>query len=172
MIHRRAVLGLGANLEAGAALPRALPRLATLPHSTLVATSPCYHSRPWGGASGGRYCNAAVLLRTALRPWQLLAATRRIETELGRRRGLHYGPRSLDIDLLALEGVRLNTPALVLPHPLLDQRRFALQPLVDLAPDLALDTGLRARQALRICPDPGPLWTAELEGWQQAVEAL
>jgi 2-amino-4-hydroxy-6-hydroxymethyldihydropteridine diphosphokinase len=81
--------------------------------------------------------NAALVLETDLRPKELLAELKAIERELGRDpNGVRYGPRLIDLDILAIEGVCLDEPDLVIPHPRLHERRFALEPLAELAPDL------------------------------------
>jgi len=73
-----------------------------------------------------------------LMPEELLAATRKIENALDRQRTEHWGPRTLDIDLLVFEGEARDTPALKLPHPYLTERRFVLAPLAEIAPDLVV----------------------------------
>ncbi|MFH1811983.1 MAG: 2-amino-4-hydroxy-6-hydroxymethyldihydropteridine diphosphokinase [Pseudomonadota bacterium] len=154
----RAAIGLGCNLDAGRALKPALRALARIPRTTLLASSSIYRSAPWGGARGGSFFNAAAIVDTVLSPWQLLRALRDVERALGRLRGPHYGPRRIDLDLLCMDGVRLATPRLSLPHPQLLARRFVLQPLCDIAPTLVVAPGLCVRAALQRCPDRGRLW--------------
>ena len=155
---RQAILGLGSNIDGPRQLAAAIERCRSLPASRVLRCSARYCSAPWGGAAGGRFHNAALLLETALAPWDLLAATRAIELALGRRRGARYAPRSIDIDLLWYEGARLTLPTLQVPHPRLLERRFALLPLCEIAPDVVLAPGLRAAQALRRCADRGAVW--------------
>ena len=155
---RRAVLGLGSNRGGMDAVRSAFDHCASMAATRLIARSAVYLSAPWGGATGGRFHNAAILIDTTLTPWGLLGELQRIERALGRRRGPRYGPRVIDIDLLWYQGARLQLPALDLPHPRLLQRRFALQPLAELAPDATVAPGLRARAALARCPDPAPIW--------------
>jgi 2-amino-4-hydroxy-6-hydroxymethyldihydropteridine diphosphokinase len=85
-----------------------------------------------------RYLNAVLLLETGLPPGPLLAALRRIEAAAFRRRGVRWGARTLDLDLLLHGGAGVATPSLVLPHPGLASRRFVLAPLSELAPDLVV----------------------------------
>ena len=157
----RAVFGLGANLDDGQALSAAIKRFQRHPDLQLICSSPRYHSTPWGGAAGGRYQNLALLVQTELKPWQLIGLALDIERQLGRLRGPRYAPRGIDIDLLWYQGAQLDTPGAKVPHPRLLQRRFALQPLVDVAPQATLATGLNARMALLRCPDSGPLWRSD-----------
>ncbi|MBN2358678.1 MAG: 2-amino-4-hydroxy-6-hydroxymethyldihydropteridine diphosphokinase [Deltaproteobacteria bacterium] len=155
---RHAILGLGSNVGGAAPLAEAVERCRALPGSELIRCSAVYLSAPWGGVAGGRFRNAALLLATALAPWDLLAATRRIELALGRRRGPRAAPRTIDIDLLWYQGARLELPALQVPHPRLLERRFALLPLCEIAPDAVLAPGLRAAAALARCADRGAVW--------------
>ncbi len=78
----------------------------------------------------------AVEAETGLPPVELLAYLKRLETELGRRPSIRYGPRLIDLDLLFYDDLVLDSPSLVLPHPRLHERAFVLVPLADLAPDL------------------------------------
>ena len=158
---RRAVLGLGSNVGGRAMLRAATDRCRHLPDTVLLRCSSIYCGAPWGGAAGGRFFNAALLVDTGLPPWELLAATRRVERALGRRRGPRFAPRSIDIDLLWFEGARLELPTLQLPHPRLCERRFALLPLVEVAPGAVLAPGVRATAALAACRDRGALWRCE-----------
>jgi len=154
----RAALGLGSNLDGAHAITRAVQGCRALPQTQLVRRSPLYLSGPWGGAMGGRFHNAALLIETDLAPWRLLAEVLALERRQGRRRGPRYAPRCIDIDLLWYQGARLSLPALELPHPRLLHRRFALTPLVDVAPDAVVAPGLSARAALQRCEDRSPLW--------------
>ena len=131
--RRRAFLGLGANLgDRGEALRRAV---AALPD--VVAVSPLYETEPVGGpADQPRYLNAVVQLATARSPRDLLELARRLEADAGRVRAEHQGPRTLDVDVLWIDGVAVDEPDLVVPHPRMFERRFVLAPLADLAPDL------------------------------------
>jgi 2-amino-4-hydroxy-6-hydroxymethyldihydropteridine diphosphokinase len=134
-----AYVGLGANLgDPPRQIEWALQRIALLPGTELVARSPLYRSAPLGPADQPHYCNAACLLRTALEPLALLQALQAIEAAAGRQRDRHWGPRTLDLDLLHIPGVAVDSPQLCLPHPQLHQRSFVLQPLRDIAPALEI----------------------------------
>ncbi len=84
------------------------------------------------------YLNTAALARTALPPDAVLAVAKALELAAGRTRGVRFGPRPLDIDLLLYGGVRLHDPELTLPHPRLRERRFVLAPLAEIAPGLVV----------------------------------
>ena len=132
-------LGLGTNLG-----NRRTQLLHTINHLTekagnITAFSDFYETTPCGYLSPYPYLNAAVCLETSLFPHELLAITQQIERELGRTaksKDRQYTDRTIDIDILMYDEQILQTPDLVLPHPLLHQRLFVLQPLTEIAPDL------------------------------------
>ena len=130
---RRVFLGLGSNVGDRWRLLR--EAVASLPD--VVAVSPVYETDPIGGPSGqGPYLNCVVQLATALAPRQLLGICHRLETAADRVRHERWGPRTLDIDILLVDGVTLSDPDLEIPHPRMRERRFVLEPLRDLAPEL------------------------------------
>lgn len=112
--------------------------LAALPASRLLQRSRLYRTPPWGVLEQPPFINAAVTLDTALSPHALLDALQAIEQRAGRVRGLRNGPRTLDLDLLYMEGVQLDDARLTLPHPRMAERVFVLLPLADIAPRLEL----------------------------------
>ncbi len=132
----RAFIGLGSNLgDRRAFLRDAVARLGEA--GDVVAVSPLYETEPVGGPEGqGPYLNLVVELRTADTPHRLLARCRAVEDAAGRVRTVRWGPRTLDADVLWVEGWVVDEADLVVPHPRLWERRFVLQPLADLAPDL------------------------------------
>ena len=149
-----AYIGLGSNLEQPAAqLARAVSELAGLPKSTLVAQSPFYASRPVGPQDQPDFVNGAVHLRTDLSAHELLDCLQAIEQAHGRERVRHWGPRTLDLDLLLFGQTTLNDARLTVPHAELANRDFVLQPLLDLAPELALPDGTSVAELRRHCPD-------------------
>jgi 2-amino-4-hydroxy-6-hydroxymethyldihydropteridine diphosphokinase len=134
-------IGLGGNLgQPRLQLMQALDALAQLPSSQLTARSSLYRSRPLGPLGQPAYINAVAALRTRLSPEALLDAMQAIETRFGRvRNGERWGPRTLDLDLLLYDEVRLATPRLQVPHPQMTKRAFVLCPLAEIAPaDLAI----------------------------------
>jgi 2-amino-4-hydroxy-6-hydroxymethyldihydropteridine diphosphokinase len=130
----RAFLGLGSNLGDREALLRtALDRLVAV---GLVQVSPFYETDPVGGPEQGAFLNCVAELDTDLSARQLLAVCARLETAAQRVRVERWGPRTLDVDVLWVDGESVESPDLVVPHPRMWERRFVLAPLRDLAPDL------------------------------------
>ncbi len=135
---RRVVIGLGSNLgDRAGNLALAVTRLGAEPGVTVLARSPIYVTPPAGGPPQGDYLNGAVLVSTALPGRELLGRTLAIEHGLGRVRPdpVRWGPRTIDLDILWIEGEVLDEPGLTVPHPRLGERAFALRPLLDVAPD-------------------------------------
>lgn len=133
----RAYIGLGSNLGDRAAMLRAaFARLAGL--GRIVAASSLYETEPWGLTEQPPFLNAAATLETEHAPEPLLRELLRIERDLGRERQAEpqWGPRSIDLDLLLYEDRVLRTPELVVPHPRLHERAFALVPLAEIAPEV------------------------------------
>jgi 2-amino-4-hydroxy-6-hydroxymethyldihydropteridine diphosphokinase len=110
--------------------------------SGVVAVSPVYETEPVGGPSQSPFLNIVVELETALTPRQLLGVAHRLESAAGRVRAEHWGPRTLDVDLLLVGDLVVDEPDLVVPHPRMWQRRFVLAPLAELAPELVPEHAL------------------------------
>ena len=129
----RAAVGLGSNLgDRLATLRTAAERVAQL--APLVGRSHVWESSPIGGPEQPDFLNAAILIESHEAPLSLLDALLGVEAELGRVRGVRNGPRTIDLDLLWIEGRTLDHPRLVVPHPRLHLRAFALAPLLELVP--------------------------------------
>jgi 2-amino-4-hydroxy-6-hydroxymethyldihydropteridine diphosphokinase len=139
----RAFIGLGSNLgDRRAFLRRAVDGLRAA--GDVVGVSPLYESDPVGGPEGqGPYLNLVVELRTSDTPRELLGRCRALEDAADRVRTVRWGPRTLDADVLWVEGWQVDDEDLTVPHPRLWERRFAVQPLADLAPDLVTSQQLR-----------------------------
>jgi 2-amino-4-hydroxy-6-hydroxymethyldihydropteridine diphosphokinase len=129
----RAFIGLGSNLgDRQAHLAGAVEALPDV-----VAVSQLYETEPVGGPPGqGPYLNLVVELDTELGPRALLEVARRLEAGAGRRRGVRFGPRTLDVDVLLVGDLVVDDEDLVVPHPRMWQRRFVVDPLAELAPEL------------------------------------
>ena len=141
--EHNAYIGLGSNLDdPKAQLGQALAHLAALPVSHRVAVSHFYVSKPVGPQDQPDFINACVHLRTALSPLALLDQLQGIEQRQRRVRLRHWGPRTLDLDLLLYDDLVIDHPRLHLPHRELHRRGFVLIPLLDIAPDL-LHSGTR-----------------------------
>ena len=143
---RRAFLGLGSNL--GDRVRYLRDAVETLRAVGLVGVSPVYETAPVGGPDQGPYLNLVVELRTDRTPRDLLGVCRRLEAAAERVRDERWGPRTLDVDVLWVDGVTVDDPDLVVPHPRMWDRRFVVAPLHDLAPDVADDAALAAAQGL------------------------
>lgn len=140
----RAFLGLGSNLgDRASLLAEAVDRLVAVGRR---AVSPTYETEPVGGPEQGRYLNLVVELDTDLSPRQLLAVCGRLEAAAERVREERWGPRTLDVDIVWIDGVEVDEPDLQVPHPRMWQRRFVLAPLRDLAPDLVTEAQVAAAE--------------------------
>ena len=134
-----AYLSLGSNLGDRLRLIQEAVAALTVEAGPVTALSSLYETEPWGVSSPHRFLNVALALETTLSPETLLAVTQRIERDLGRTHKSvdgRYADRTIDIDLLFVGDAVLDTPALTLPHPRLHLRRFVLEPLCEIAPDL------------------------------------
>lgn len=139
-MKRIAYIGLGANQgDVVDSLKAALDSLRSLEQSEILATSPFYTSAPID-APGPDFVNAVARLETTLEPYGLLLHLLDIELMLGRkRRGLKKNaPRNVDLDLLLVGDIIIQSTPLTLPHPRLHRRAFVLRPLLDLAPDIRI----------------------------------
>jgi 2-amino-4-hydroxy-6-hydroxymethyldihydropteridine diphosphokinase len=135
-----AYIGVGANLgDRRATIERAVELLRAVPGVEVLAVSSLRETDPVGFKEQPRFLNGAVELETTLEPRELLDVLLRVERDLGRtREGPRLGPRTIDLDLLVYGDRRLDQPGLTVPHPRLHERRFALEPLAELAPELEI----------------------------------
>ncbi len=148
---RRVVLALGANL--GDRRRTLRDAVDSLPGVTAV--SGLYETDPVGGPAGQPpYLNLVVAIESDATPRQLLGMCHRLESAAGRVRGERWGPRTLDIDILWIDGETVDEPDLEIPHPRMWERRFVLVPLADVAPDLL------------------PEGWEDVDGWVTPVEPL
>ena len=149
----RAFLSLGSNLgDARGWLRMAVDCLARPAEIRLLARSALYRSEPWGYTEQPWFYNAALAVETDLAPLELLDFCQKLELVAGRELSIHWGPRTLDIDIISIDGIVMDTQRLILPHPHYRERRFVLQPLSDLldgpAPPPLKDIGVLLAQ----CP--------------------
>ena len=130
-------LGLGSNLgDRTQHLARACAVLHRHPAIRIEAVSSLYHTAPVGFTAQDWFLNAVLVLRTELRPRELLDCVLGIEREMGRVRTIKDGPRLIDIDILLWGNDTIEEPGLSIPHPRLHERRFVLVPLAEIAPDI------------------------------------
>ena len=151
-----ALLGLGGNLgDVRTTLERAIVALCDGGEVTLVARSSDYRTLPWGVTEQPPFINLAIVVETALTPRALLDRALRVEAVFGRDRSKEprWGPRILDIDIIAFDALEIAEPGLTLPHPHLFERAFVLAPLAEIAPDRKIK-GITIAQALARL-DPG-----------------
>lgn len=133
-MHELVYLSLGSNIgDRAANLNAAIDRLRVL--GEVVAVSSFYETEPVEFIAQAWFLNCAVALDTEKTPQQLLAGIVDIEQQLGRRRGRKKGPRIIDLDILLFGNSIVDDPGLTIPHPAMHERRFALEPLAEIAPD-------------------------------------
>jgi 2-amino-4-hydroxy-6-hydroxymethyldihydropteridine diphosphokinase len=153
--ERTGYLGLGSNVGDSEGHLRAALHLLPTEGVTILAVSSTYVTEPVGEIlDQPDFLNAAVRVRTALDPHDLLDACKAVEAERGRQFDLpRHSPRPLDVDLLLLDEIELETDRLTLPHPQVRNRRFVLAPLLELDPGLTLPDGTVLADALAALPD-------------------
>ncbi len=146
----RAYIGLGSNLgDRRVYLERAVEVLEADDRISVVAVSSFRETDPVGLLEQPRFLNGAVAVETELSPRELLDRLLAVERELGRERtGPRFGPRTIDLDLLLYGDETVDEPGLTIPHPRLAERPFALEPLLELDPSLALPDGRRVGDLL------------------------
>lgn len=133
---QEAYVGLGANLgDREGSLRDALDRLAAEPGISLTGVSPTYETAPVGYTDQPSFLNRVARVEAEGSPLDLLRRLLAIEREMGRVRDIRWGPRNIDLDLLAFGDERMDTPELTLPHPRMGERAFVLVPLRDVWPE-------------------------------------
>ncbi len=175
-------LGLGSNLgDRRSFLAAALREIGSLPRTVVTGLSSVYLTAPVGKVEQPPFLNQVVEVTTVLAPRALLEATQEIERRLGRERSERWGPRNIDIDLLWYDGPAIREAGLEVPHPRLEERRFVLEPLAELAPHLRLPSGLtvadalawvRGQQVRRLEAGVDMAHGSEVEELQQELRAL
>lgn len=132
-----ALIALGGNIgDVRDTFRRAIADVCARANARLLARSSDYRTPPWGDTQQPDFINACIRIETALAPLALLGVLQSVETAFGRDRaaGRRFGPRTLDLDLLAYDDLRMRSEALELPHPRLFERAFVLVPLAEIAP--------------------------------------
>ncbi len=149
-----AFLLLGSNL--GDRRTNLKQAIGLLKHAgEVIGSSGVYETAPWGHGDQPAFLNQAVSLRTLLEPEALLHILKSMETEIGRKATYTWGPREIDVDILAIDQLVHQSDKLTVPHPRLAERRFALVPLMEIAPDLPVPgTGTDVKGLLLQCADP------------------
>jgi len=155
----RVGFGFGSNLgDKPANIRRAVALVGQRGIARLDAVSRIYRTPPWGDLDQGDFANACALGWTTLSPYELLAAVKTIEADMGRTPTRRWGPRLIDVDILFLGDHTLDDPELTLPHKELFSRAFVLKPLAEIAGDLTLDGASVARAAEEVALDGIGIW--------------
>jgi len=161
-------IGLGSNLEQPEQqLKQAVAELKSLPDSLYVRDSGLYLSKPLVAEGVPEdqpdYYNAVVLLETGLAPVELLDQLQAIENRQHRVREQHWGPRTIDLDILLYGQQQINNERLQIPHPGLCEREFVLYPLQRLSPEIAIPGHGKLKQIIKACPENGMRYVGEIE---------
>lgn len=144
-----AYLGLGSNQgDSRALLVEAVRGLSAVPGVSVTRSSHYYRTAAIGLEDQPDFLNLVVEIVTGLTPLELLEVVQALERDAGRVRTVRWGPRTLDVDILWYDGIFMDHDRLQLPHPRMEERRFVLEPLAELAPDLVLGSGRTVRAAL------------------------
>ncbi len=152
-------LGLGSNIGEGPAnIVKALRLLEESGTVEFAVVSSIYKTAPWGYLAQPPFANACALARTRLDPAALLAAVKRVEADMGRKKTIRWGPRLIDIDILFYGDAPFSTPDLVLPHKELFNRAFVVVPLAEIAPRLELGGRSVAQAAARLAGEGIEKW--------------
>ena len=133
-----ALIALGGNVgDVRATFGKAIANICGMAQAALVARSSDYLTPPWGEEQQARFVNACIEIETGLDPHALLFVLHKVERKFGRERDKEqrWGPRTLDLDLIAYDDVKIDKPELTLPHPRLFERAFVLVPLAEIVPE-------------------------------------
>jgi 2-amino-4-hydroxy-6-hydroxymethyldihydropteridine diphosphokinase len=144
------LIALGGNVgDVRATFRKAIANICGMTQAALLARSSDYITPPWGEEEQPPFINACIEIETSLDPHALLFSLHKVEKKFGRDREneTRWGPRTLDLDLIAYDDVRLDKPELTLPHPRLFERAFVLVPLAEIAPERVI-AGRRVADAL------------------------
>jgi 2-amino-4-hydroxy-6-hydroxymethyldihydropteridine diphosphokinase len=153
---KQAVLLLGSNIDNRLELLATASSLIIEQIGHIVVASSIYESDPWGYDSNNSFLNQALLIKTNISPEKVLGKCLSIEAQLGRTRNENgtYADRNIDIDILLYEELIISNENLEIPHPRMHQRRFCMEPLVEIAPSWFVPTFQKTtRQVLAICSD-------------------
>jgi hypothetical protein len=143
----KAVIALGSNLgDRELNIDSAVAEIAKIIEVTHLSTN--HETDPVGGPDQPKYLNAVLIAESLLTPEELLKALLAIESRLGRVREIHWGPRTIDLDLIIVDNEKIHSPDLVLPHPRAHERRFVLEPWAEIDPEAVLPGHGRVEEIL------------------------
>lgn len=149
-----AYIGLGSNLgNPRQQVLSAIEEISQLANVALLQASSLYQTAPIGPPGQQDYINAVISVQCQLSAEQLLAKLQQIESQHKRQRDVHWGPRTLDLDILLFGNLQIAGASLTIPHPHMQQRRFVLDPLCELAPQLQIPGLGSAKMYLDACLD-------------------
>jgi 2-amino-4-hydroxy-6-hydroxymethyldihydropteridine diphosphokinase len=160
-----AIIALGGNVgDVRATFKKAVSNICGMAQAALLSRSSDYATPPWGNENQPRFINACIEIETSLDPHALLFTLHKVEQKFGRDRAneRRWGPRSLDLALIAYDDVTLKRPELTLPHPRLFERAFVLVPLAEIAPERVI-AGRRIKEALAALSTDGIERLADLD---------
>lgn len=146
-------IALGSNLgRREKYLTDAAEHISRMTDTAIMRISDIYETEPVGNTEQGRFLNMAVSIDTAFEPLELLEELQKIETSLGRVRTVHWGPRTIDLDILLFNSLNIQLPRLVIPHPRMFERAFVLVPLKDILPHSRI-MGMDIDELIEKCGD-------------------
>ncbi|NSW89724.1 MAG: 2-amino-4-hydroxy-6-hydroxymethyldihydropteridine diphosphokinase [Firmicutes bacterium] len=149
----KAYIGLGSNMgNRYENLMKAVKAVSALNNTRLIKSSGIYETEPVGYLLQEKFLNMVILIETGLSPLELLKKLQEIEGMLKRKRIIHWGPRTIDLDILLYDKITLNLPELKIPHPELLKRAFVLIPLKDIEPDMEI-YGINIDRYIDACND-------------------
>jgi len=132
-----AYIALGSNIGNRLGyIQKAIKAICKLENTCVVKVSEIYETNPVGYVEQDKFLNMVIMIKTCFTPFELLEKLQEIEHMLKRKRVIHWGPRTIDLDILIFDGITLHDPKLTIPHPEMLKRAFVLIPLKDIAPDI------------------------------------
>lgn len=157
----RAYIGLGSNVgDRLSHLRDALADIMAIDHLFVVGKSSVYESEPVGLTDQEDFLNAVVEVETTRSPEELLHLLQEIEQRYGRRRITRWGPRTVDLDIILYDDLKQDDPVLTIPHPRLAERRFVMEPMLEIDPDVRLPDGTPVSRLLDALGDHQAVWRA------------
>ena len=136
----KAFLSLGSNMgDRLEYLSKAIDKIAEIQGCNILNKSRVYETEPWGYENQEAFLNLCISIETSLSPYELLESLQTIELELDRVRKIHWGPRTIDIDILLFDDIICEDDKLTIPHPRMRERAFVLIPLYDIEKNLIID---------------------------------
>lgn len=151
---RTAYLGIGSNLgDRKLNLKKAIDIIGLCEGVKVESVSKVYETEPWGPVAQDKFLNCVVKILTSLSPHELLSIAKQTEARLKRVTTVRWGPRTLDVDVLIMEGLKVDDEALTIPHPRMWERAFVLVPLSDVEPDMVAPDGGSLTEYVKHLPD-------------------